>query len=407
MTGPKVTILEQKCTGCGACVNTCPFSAISVREGLALIDHDQCTVCGACISSCDEFSAIRMEEPAVVRPPAVPGRGDVWVFCEAGICGGSLASVSVELLGLARELAGQLEVRVGAVLVGHGVTACAAAAIAHGADRVYVVEHPRLRDYDDEPYSSVLARLVRMHEPEILVGGATAVGRALLPRVAVMVHAGLTADCTGLTIDSETRLLRQSRPAFGGNIMATITCETRRPQMATVRPGVLPRQEPDPERSGDIIQMVPSPEDLLSNLEWLELVPRDAAGVDLRDADVIVSAGYGTGGPEGVRLVSRFAKALGASLGASRAVVDAGWVDYPHQVGQTGTTVQPKLYVACGISGAIQHIVGMQSSDTIVAINRDPEAPVFEHADYALIGDLFDIIPELLRQLGVSAAGAR
>jgi electron transfer flavoprotein alpha subunit len=238
------------------------------------------------------------------------------------------------------------------------------------------------------------------YAPRILLGGATAVGRALLPRVAVEVHTGLTADCTQLEIDPDSGLLLQTRPAFGGNLLATITCAAHRPQMATVRPGVFPAPPPDPARTGEIVR-VPVPAAWCApSCAWLAYRPRAAADLDLRSAEVIVAAGFGVGGPKGVALVQELAVALGGVLGASRAVVDAGWVSYPHQVGQTGITVQPRLYVACGVSGAIQHLVGMQNSATIVAINRDPEAPILRMADIALAGDLFEIIPELLRQLG-------
>jgi electron transfer flavoprotein alpha subunit len=393
----QIEVLQDKCVGCGLCVKACPFGAISLRERKAVIDYDKCTFCGSCVPVCKKFNAIRQNDtaPTAKRQPA----GEVWVFCEVDPAAGRLAGVSVELLGLARDLAGALNVNVGALLAGRNLAGYAREAISFGADRVYLMEHPDLERYDDERYGTVISRLVTAHKPEILLGGATAVGRALLPRIAIKVHTGLTADCTELNIDPKTGLLRQTRPAFGGNILATITCENHRPQMATVRPGVLRRKPADSARAGEFVACPPQPEELRSALEWLDFRPRGKGDVDLREAEVIVAAGYGAGGPDGVRLVADLAKALGGALGASRSVVDAGWLAYPHQVGQTGTTVQPKLYVACGISGAIQHIVGMQNSETIVAINRDPDAPIFQCADYALVGDLAAIIPELLRQI--------
>ena len=392
--GPSVRIADDRCVGCTLCVKTCPFGAISMSDRKAVIDYDRCTLCGACAPAC-KFEAIVV---TATRVQAVTGRGDIWVFCEEE-SPGTLARVSLELLGSATQLAQALHVLVGAALIGHGASGCARQAAMHGADRVYVADHAGLEEYHDEAYATILARMVRQYEPEVLLGGATAVGRSLLPRVAVLVKTGLTADCTELGIDPDTGLLLQTRPAFGGNILATITCEERRPQMATVRPGVLPLPEADVTRETELVRCPVAASDLVTRTRWLDFRPKSAAGLGLREAETIVSAGAGVGGPDGVALVARLAEALGGVLGASRAAVDAGWIEYRHQVGQTGVTVQPRLYVACGISGAIQHLVGMQSSETIVAINRDPDAPILQHADIALVGDVSDVIPELLRQL--------
>jgi electron transfer flavoprotein alpha subunit/Pyruvate/2-oxoacid:ferredoxin oxidoreductase delta subunit len=389
-----IRIIEDTCKGCKLCVKGCPFGAICMVDGKAVIDYETCTLCGSCVSIC-KFDAIEMTGETV-GPRAA--EGDVWVFCECETDRDELAPVSLELIGLARTLADALGVRACGVLLGQGLSHCIQQAGEAGAERLYVAEDPALGRFDDVIYTKVLADLVRQHDPEILLGGATAVGRALLPRLAVDLHTGLTADCTELDIDPETGLLRQTRPAFGGNILATITCEHHRPQMATVRPAVLPLPEPCAGRRAEIVQ-APIENLPAASLEWLSFIPRAAGGVDLREAEIIVSAGYGTGGPEGVKLVAQLAEALGGVLGSSRPAVDAGWVPYAHQVGQTGSTVQPKLYIACGISGAIQHVVGMQNAETVVAINRDPEAPILNYADYALVGDLFDIIPAILEQL--------
>jgi electron transfer flavoprotein alpha subunit len=364
----------------------------------AVIDDERCTLCGACVAACERFGAIVERQTALGVAPT-GARGEVWVFCEPEPEQGGLMPVSRELLGLAPALAAALGVEPAAVLLGEGLADCARECIAYGARKVYLADSAELARYDDQRWSQVLAGLVREHRPEILLGGATAIGRALLPRVAVELHTGLTADCTELHIDATTGLLLQTRPAFGGNILATITCEHYRPQMATVRPAVLPRPQADPSRQGVVVPVAVDAARLPAALHWLRFVPRGAAGVDLREAEVIVAAGYGVGGPAGVKRVADLAAALGGVLGASRAVVDAGWLPYAHQVGQTGTTVQPKLYVACGISGAIQHAVGMQNSTTIVAINRDPEAPIFRLADYAVVGDLLEVIPALLSEL--------
>ncbi len=394
MAGERIQIISDKCVGCGLCEDRCPFNAISLGGGKAFIDYDACTLCGACVSVCS-FDAIRT---AVTQSRGETGRGEVWVICEPAADGG-LNRVSAELLTAARDLAASLGVQVGAFLAGTGLQPAATAAIQFGADTVYLADHPRLDPFRDEPFAAVLTRAIRQYHPEIVLGGATAVGRALLPRVAVEVNTGLTADCTALSIDPETGLLLQTRPAFGGNILATIQCERHRPQMATVRPGVLPAAAPDAARTGRLVALELDSNDLQSSLEWLAFRPSPKGGSDLRDANIIVAAGAGAGGPEGVALVAELAAALGGCLGASRAAVDAGWADYPQQVGQTGVTVQPKLYIACGISGAVQHLVGMQNSDMIVAINRDPDAPIFRYADVGIHGDLREIIPDILRLL--------
>jgi len=334
----------------------------------------------------------------------VPRPGPVWIIAEPAGTADGVRDVSLELLGVARRLSTDLKAATGptAVLIGHELDRAAATLAMFGAEVVLAADSPDLAVFRDESFAGILADMIRTYQPQIVLGGATAVGRALLPRVAVQVRAGLTADCTDLEIDPETGLLLQTRPAFGGNILATIVCRTHRPQMATVRPGVFPRPErlDDAPVQANVVRWPVSPSDPMAAVKrLLAFHRREGGGGELREARIVVSAGYGVGGPGGVELVQRVAELLGGALGASRAAVDAGWVDYRHQVGQTGVTVQPDLYIACGISGAVQHVAGMQNSGTIVAVNRDPDAPIFQYADIAVVGDVFDVLPELLKVL--------
>ncbi len=399
-----VRILSDKCTGCEACISCCPYGAIAVRDGTATL-LESCTSCGACAGECPT-QAIQVEEArsAAAAPgesrAAGPGEGPcqargVWVFAEQRR--GVPASVVYELLGEGASLASDLGEELSAVILGHELDAAAAELVAHGAKRVYVVDDPRLADFQDEPYAQVLTELVQEHAPSVLLLGATTIGRSLGPRVAARLRTGLTADCTALDIDRERRLLLQTRPAFGGNIMATILCPDRRPQMATVRHKVMKRAQRDETRSGEIIRLV---RDVLpSRARLVKVVEESHEMVNLAEADVIVSGGRGLGKPENFKLIEDLARVLGAAVGASRAAVDAGWIPYAHQVGQTGKTVCPKIYIACGISGAIQHLAGMGSSDIIVAINRDPTAPIFNVATFGIVGDLFEVVPALTAEL--------
>ncbi|MCX6357122.1 MAG: electron transfer flavoprotein subunit alpha/FixB family protein, partial [Candidatus Aureabacteria bacterium] len=266
-------------------------------------------------------------------------------------------------------------------------------------DRVFVIQSDALEEFNDESYARLLTKLIREQRPEIVLAGATCIGRALIPRVAVELRTGLTADCTGLDIQEGTGHLLQTRPAFGGNIMATILCNRHRPQMATVRHKVMKALPADEARAGEVVRVPVAGEECESRLAVLKSVEEVAETINITEADIIVSGGRGVGGKEKFSVVCDLARALGAAVGASRSAVDAGWVPYSYQVGQTGKTVQPKLYVACGISGAIQHLVGMQSSDIIIAVNKDPDAPIFKVATYGLVGDLFEIIPRLIREI--------
>lgn len=324
----------------------------------------------------------------------------VFVFMEQ--VDGAIAGVGYELLGKAVELAGTLDTDVVAVLLGYQMDGLDTKLGRYGADRVIVVDDPALAVYMTEPYVKALTAVVYAYKPEILLYGATAIGRDLAPRVSARVHTGLTADCTGLDIQEDTGDLMMTRPAFGGNIMATILCPEHRPQMATVRPGVMKRIEPV-EGSECSVEEFSLAENLSAsrNVEILEIVRKVSERMDIMDANVLVSGGRGMGCPDNFAMLEELAEALGGTISASRAAVDAGWQPKDRQVGQTGKTVRPNLYIACGISGAIQHLAGMEESDIIIAINKDETAPIFEVADYGVVGDVSKIVPllaEMVRQ---------
>ena len=323
---------------------------------------------------------------------------NIWVLAE--LSGGSeLQSVSCELLGAARNLAADRGCEVWAVALGSDLAKATDTLIAYGADAVVAVEDARLNDFNDELECHVLERLTRKYRPEIFLGAATTRGRALIPRLASQLYAGLTADCTGLAIDLENGDLLQTRPAFGGNIMATIRSGGFRPQMATMRPKVMQAREPDYARKGKIYRESIEESDTRRIKEVVETIVRQESTINLSDARIIVSGGRAMKGPQGFELLEAFANRLGGAVGASRAAVDNGWIGYPHQRGQTGQTVQADLYIACGISGQIQHLIGMQSCKTIVAIDIDDKTPMMQMADIAVKGDLFEVIPEIMKEL--------
>jgi electron transfer flavoprotein alpha subunit len=433
-----IQIIIEKCTGCALCIKACPFDAIRIMDksgdsglasssqshklessglasssqshklessGLAsssqshkraLIDLNKCNLCGACLPAC-KLKAILIEKPeAKGEKPELKEYKGVWVFIEQKKS--KIQSVSYELLGKASELARKLDTYVGAVLLGNSIGGQSDELFWYGADTAYVIEAPELANFQDEPYTNVLVKLIQKYKPEIFLCGATSIGRSLISRVAVRINTGLTADCTGLDIEPDKKILLQTRPAFGGNIMATIITPNHRPQMATVRHKVMQPMEADKRRKGKIIRESFDGALLSSRTKLLDIIEEVESLVNLAEADIIVSGGRGMAAPENFKLLEELAHVLGAAVGASRAAVDSGWMPYSHQVGQTGRTVAPKIYIACGISGQIQHLVGMQSSKIIVAINKDPDAPIFKVATYGIVGNLFQIIPALTKK---------
>ena len=355
-----VIIKAADCIGCASCVAGCPFGAITMEDNVAVIG-DGCTQCGACVAVCP-VSAIEKEAeaPKTVAMDKTQYK-NVWVYIEVSC--GRPRNVSLELLGEGRKLADKMGEKLAAVLIGEGVQSVSADLFAAGADMVYLVEAAELAHYNNDGYTAVLTDLINTYKPSVILMGATNDGRDLGARVACRVGTGLTADCTGLGIDEETGLVAWTRPAFGGNIMATILCPEHRPQMGTVRPSVFKRPVPDSSRTGEIITVksVARAADIRTKL--IETMASCAIACNLEEAEIIVSGGRGMGKPENFAILEELAKVLGASIGASRAAVDAGWMPHMHQVGQTGKTVGPRVYVACGISGAIQHVAGMSSSE--------------------------------------------
>jgi len=388
-------IESDKCTACGICETSCAFGAITVQGDVAVV-NESCTLCGACVENCP-VAALRIEIADKRRQDDIGTYSGIMVFAEYRH--GNVAPVSYELLGIGRKLADQRGVKLSAVLPGGKVAPYADALIAAGADMVFLAEHPVLEHFREDIYAAVLEQVIRDQKPEVVLAGATAIGRSVIPYVATSLDAGLTADCTRLEIRKEDGVLLQTRPAFGGNIMATIECPDTRPQMATVRPKVMAPAEPDPSRKGEVFQVQLPEKCVQSKVEVLDSVINTDDRVNIQEVETLVAGGRGLDSEKGFALIRELANELGGAVAASRAAVDAGWIPYPHQVGQTGKTVSPKLYIACGISGAVQHAVGMQSAEIVVAINRDCNAPIFNIATYGVVGDLYEVIPRLIKRL--------
>ena len=388
-----VWIDADLCNGCKRCVKACPYEGVEMRDGKAHI-LERCTSCGACIENCKPKAILTDAKPMEI--PDFSNRQGIWVFAEQR--GGELHSVSLELLGKAGELAEHLNQEVSAVLLGHEVEPLSETLILHGADHVYLVEDSRLAQYRTIVYTHAMEQLIRQFKPNILLMGATHIGRDLAPRVSRRVAVGLTADCTELSIDPDEKILLQTRPAFGGNIMATIASRYSRPQMATVRPGVMELKE-QPGKNGDIIRETLSIGEADIQAKVLEIIREAKKTGDLSKAKIIVAGGRGVGDVSGFKVLENLAEALGGEVAGTRVAVEEGWIPADRQVGQTGQSVRPELYIACGISGAIQHRAGIVNSRFIVAINRDERAPIFQVADWGIVGDLHELVPEMIRQL--------
>jgi electron transfer flavoprotein alpha subunit len=389
-----IKVIVDKCIGCGLCVKVCPFAAVELVDKKAVI-NEKCTYCGACVDACKRYQAIVITRETFEAHDISQYKG-ICVYAEHRH--GKLSSVVPEIIGAALKLKKDLQVPLSAILLGADVKPLAEEILSYGVDEVWMVDNPKIGDYAEDVQTELVTKILLEKKPEIFLGGGTVFGRSLLPKVASQIGTGLTADCTELEIDKETRFLKQTRPAFGGNIMATILCQNHRPQMATVRHKVMKEAEKKNGSEGKIIEMnhvaVPDPV-----IEVLEFVEEKTETVNLADADFIVSGGRGIKDPKNFALIEQLAKAVDGAVGASRAAVDAGWIPYSHQVGQTGKTVNPKIYIACGISGAIQHLAGMKSSDIIIAVNSDPHAPIFDVAHFGIVGDLFEVVPELIKQI--------
>ncbi len=423
--------ISSACISCGACIDACPSEALFLGETQAEVIPDKCVECGECIEVCptdaislpegagkkataeeepqeevkseeapitkseaSEINAVK-EKKSEIEVPESEYQG-VWVFIEQR--NGKIAPVSIELLGAGRKLADKIGVELAGVLLGHNVSHTVSTLYEYGADTVYMIDDPILDQYRSEAYQVGVVKFVEQYKPEILLFGATVIGRDLASTVATELGTGLTADTTKLDVDLKNRLLEASRPAMGGNIMATILCKTHRPQMASVRPKVMKALEPVEGRTGKVIEdtLGLSENDLRTKV--IEVVQDIGDKIRLGDADIIVAGGKGMQDERGFQVIRDLAQQLGAAVGASRDAVEAGWAEHSEQVGQTGTTIAPKLYFAVGISGAVQHTVGMENSEIVVAINKDPNAQIFDKCTYGIVGDAFEIIPKFIEE---------
>lgn len=390
-----IEVIRDKCVGCGKCLKSCAYGAITITDKIAEINTDKCVLCGACVSDCP-FGAIfiRKSNQPLLNKDEYSG---VWVFAEQQ--DHNIAPVVYELLGKGKELAEDRESKVIAILFGHEVGELVENLYHHGADEVIMIDDLLLKEFTDDLYAEAMQQLIKKYKPEIILAGATNTGRSFLPRVATAMNAGLTADCTGLEIDANTTNLIQTRPAFGGNIMARIETPNHRPQMATVRYKVMEPLPLDTSHKGKLREEKLEMDVTKRLTRFIKKVKEEGTLANIVDANIIVAGGRGMKNAENFKLLEELAGLLGGAVGASRAAVDNEWCSYPHQVGQTGKTVKPTIYIAVGISGAIQHLAGMSSADYVIAINKDTDAPIFKVADLGIVGDLFEIIPLMIRKL--------
>jgi electron transfer flavoprotein alpha subunit len=399
-----VKVLNDKCVGCGQCAVVCHFGAISMTERfehpkkfkLAVIDLNKCIYCGTCFQTC-KFNSIEIKKDIPQGGVDKSEYKGVWVYAEQRH--GEIAGVVYELLNEGKRLSKQLGTTLSTVLIGDNIKLKTQNLINRGAEKVYVCDDPVFVEFQDDIYTGVLTQLIKKEKPEIILMGATNIGRSFASRVAARMHTGLTADCTSLEIDLETRNFQQTRPAFGGNIMAIILTPNHRPQMCTVRHKVFKEAKVEQGRKGEIVDCKIDIAALVNRTKFLGFIKDESSNVNISDTDIIVAGGRGVGKLEGFKLLKDLAELLDGAVGASKAAVDSEWIPYSHQIGQTGKTVAPKVYIACGISGQIHHTVGMNSSDIIIAINKDTSCPMMQTATYALEGDLYEIIPNIIKEI--------
>ncbi len=387
----------ETCIGCKICERVCPFAAIIVEpETKKAKVLEGCTLCGTCVGACP-VNALSIERKAVSEEEiALYKNVFIWGEWEKKEEKKVIKNVVIELLGKGKELAEKLDESLAVVLPGNEVGHLVPELFHHGADKVYLCEHELLENYSTDGYTSVIASVIASEKPSIVLYGATPNGRDLAPRIAGRLALGLTADCTGLDINDSKQLV-QTRPAFGGNIMASILSPYTRPQMSSVRPNVFPKPEADVSKKGVLEEVEVTLKPVSIRTKIIEEIVSHEESINIEEANILVSAGRGVGSKDNLQYIEELAEAVNGTVSGSRPLVDLGWLPHPQQVGQSGKTVAPTLYIALGISGAVQHLVGMTSSDTIVAINKDKEAPIFEVADFGIVGDIFEIIPEFVK----------